>query len=89
MSAPAILPSEVKSGSVSPKQHHPVYFSELSGYADTPVYDRRDFYPGYESTGPAIIEQVDTTTVIHPGQAFTVDPYGNILISIGSGSDAR
>ncbi len=83
MSAPAILPSEVKSGSVSPKQHHPVYFSELSGYADTPVYDRRDFYPGYKSTGPAIIEQVDTTTVIHPGQAFTVDPYGNILISIG------
>ena len=84
MAAPAILPGEAKTGSASPKLHHPVYFSEVGDYQETPVYDRLDLLPGFESTGPAIVEQVDATTVVHPGQPFSIDPYGNILISIAS-----
>jgi N-methylhydantoinase A len=30
--------------------------------------------------GPAIIEQMDATTLVLPGQTATIDPYLNILI---------
>ncbi len=36
--------------------------------------------PEAEIPGPAIIEQADTTTIIHPGQTGRLDPTGNIII---------
>ena len=33
------------------------------------------------SLRPAIVEQLDTTTVIHPEQEATLDGYGNIIIT--------
>jgi N-methylhydantoinase A len=32
-------------------------------------------------TGPAIVEQLDTTTVIHPEQQATVDEYRNLIVT--------
>jgi N-methylhydantoinase A/oxoprolinase/acetone carboxylase beta subunit len=32
--------------------------------------------------GPAIVEQMDSTTVIHPGQDARIDGFGNIIIEI-------
>ncbi|MEK7378463.1 MAG: hypothetical protein AABZ71_06135 [Candidatus Binatota bacterium] len=32
--------------------------------------------------GPAIIEQMDSTIVIHPRQAAQVDRFGNIIIEL-------
>ena len=56
-----------------------VYFD---GWRDTYIYDRAHLVPGNTLTGPAIIEQVDTTAVIEPGMAARVDIYGNILIEM-------
>lgn len=56
-----------------------VYFG---GWCDTDIYNRADLVPGSTLTGPAIIEQVDTTAVIEPGMAARVDIYGNILIEM-------
>jgi N-methylhydantoinase A len=36
--------------------------------------------------GPAIVEQLDTTTPIYPGDRASVDTVGNILIAISSES---
>ncbi|MBI4182956.1 MAG: hydantoinase/oxoprolinase family protein [Proteobacteria bacterium] len=45
-----------------------------------PVYER-DRIPGNSSfLGPAIIEQMDTTTLVLPGQRAQVDRWGNILL---------
>ena len=60
-----------------------VYFEETGSFQDTPVFDRSDLSPGTEFAGPAMVEQVDTTTVVHPGQHVRVDKYGNLLIKIG------
>jgi N-methylhydantoinase A len=30
--------------------------------------------------GPAIVEEIDSTSVIHPGYAARVDRYGNLLV---------
>ena len=49
-------------------------------WVETPVYDRGGLRPGNVVPGPAIVAQDDTTTVIEPGYAGTVDRFGNIMI---------
>ncbi len=65
------------------KGNRPVYFAESSdenGIAQTPVYDRSKLPAGAMFTGPAIIEEPDCTTVIHPGWTLRVDDFGNLGI---------
>jgi N-methylhydantoinase A len=57
----------------------PVYFSGL-GFVDTPVFARHTFCAGHCLDGPAVVEQLDTTTVIYPGHQAVVDAYGNLLL---------
>ncbi len=40
---------------------------------DTPIYDRAKLVPGTTISGPAIVTQYDTTTVLPPGWRLTVD----------------
>ena len=65
----------------TPKTHRPVWFS-ADGAVDTPVYQRRDLAPGTRISGPAIVEQLDATTPIHPTDTATVDGAGNLLIEV-------
>jgi len=46
------------------------------------VYDRECLAPVMVITGPAIIQQMDATTLIEPGAAATVDPIGNLRIKV-------
>lgn len=62
-------------------QTRPVYFSGL-GWVETPVVARHSLRAGHGISGPAIIEQLDATTVIYPGHRAAVDAYGNLLIHI-------
>ena len=55
------------------------YFPETRGYTDTPVYDRYALAPGTALTGPAIVEERESTTVIPPGVTATVDEYATLL----------
>ncbi len=57
-----------------------VYFDRASGITSTPVYDRAQLAPGHEIQGPAIVEQLDSTTVVYPGQRAIVDGYRNLVI---------
>ena len=59
----------------------PVYFGEADGFVDCPVYDRYRLGAGMEVTGPAIVEEYDSTTVIHPGYYASVDQYGTLLLT--------
>jgi N-methylhydantoinase A len=49
------------------------------------VLDRVKLPIGARVSGPAIVQQVDATTVIEPGAAATVDPIGNLRIAVGGG----
>jgi N-methylhydantoinase A len=62
-----------------PSSMRPVYFG---GWRDTPIYRRAVLEPGMVLSGPAIIEQPDTTTVIEPGMNARVDAYGNLLVEV-------
>ncbi len=45
-----------------------------------PVYDRAELRAGDVIDGPAIVTEMDSTTLILPGHAATVDPCGSLLI---------
>ena len=53
---------------------------------ETPFYARESLPPGAELEGPAIVEQMDTTILIPPGDRARVAPTGDIFIEIGAGS---
>jgi len=53
------------------------------GWSDTPVYWRDHLPYSFTLEGPAIIEQMDTTILIEPGDTANGDDQGNIIISIG------
>ena len=50
------------------------------GRHDTPIYDRAQLRDGHTITGPAVIEEPVSVTVLRPGQPMKVDQYGNLLI---------
>ena len=61
------------------KGTRPVYFAE-GGWTETPLYDRYALTEGHQIAGPAIVEELDSTTVIPPGYAARVDRYGNLIL---------
>jgi len=64
------------------KYRRKAFFKKYDEYIETPVYERDLLSPGNILKGPAIVEQMDSTTVIHPGQVGIVDDYCNIIIEI-------
>jgi N-methylhydantoinase A len=66
----------------APIQHRDVWF-DGSFPVETPVYRRDDLPAGARFTGPAIVEQLDSTTVIPPGVAAEVDRFLNIVMRVG------
>ncbi|MSP11632.1 MAG: hydantoinase/oxoprolinase family protein [Chloroflexi bacterium] len=67
-------------GGTAQKTTRPVYFAERGGYVECGIYDRYRLGAGAVIAGPAIVEEFDSTTVIHPGYRAQVDRFGNLLI---------
>ena len=59
-----------------------VYFNELGGYTETPVYDHYKLPVAREIRGPAIVEQRESTAVVGPSGRAQVDANGNLVIDI-------
>jgi len=59
----------------------PVWFAD-GGWRDTPIYLRERLPTAATFEGPAIVEQLDCTTVIEPGQRVAVDPIGNLVVRV-------
>ena len=52
------------------------------GFRRTPVLRREALFAGAALEGPAIIEQLDCTTVVEPGNRVAVDALGNLVVSV-------
>ena len=68
-------------GAPQPVAARPVFFG-ADAAVDTPVYPRGVLRPGQAFQGPAMVEQLDTTTPIHPGDRARVDAAGNLIIEL-------
>jgi len=57
---------------------HKAYFD--GEFVTTPIYDRALLDVGHRFTGPAIVTQMDTTTLILPGHAAEIDEFHNVVL---------
>jgi N-methylhydantoinase A len=65
---------------LEPIDYREVIFKEASPLK-TAIYKREDLQNGQLISGPAIVEQLDSTIVIFPNYQAVTDPYGNLLIT--------
>ena len=79
---PELPKAEVEEHEPEPATHRDVVFGEEEAIR-TAIHGRDDLRPGARIEGPAIVEQLDTTVVIPPGDAAEVDGYSNLLIHVG------
>ena len=54
-------------------------------YAECPVYDRYALQIGVTLTGPALIEENESTCVIGVGDHVTVDEHRNLVARVAEG----
>jgi N-methylhydantoinase A len=53
---------------------------EAGGFVSCTVYDRALLQAGNRVDGPAVIEQMDATTLVLPGIVARVEPYLNLVL---------
>jgi len=58
-----------------------VYFKESGGFTTTNVYDRPRLRAGDVFSGPAVVEQTDSTVIVPPGYHASIDAYLNLVIT--------
>jgi N-methylhydantoinase A len=75
---PVIAPGRGREGEAV-KGRREVDYDE-AGQLEAAIYDRARLGAGAEVTGPAIIEETDSSTVVPPGARVRVDEYGNLHI---------
>jgi N-methylhydantoinase A len=57
-----------------------VWLAEAKGFVSTPIYARERLRPGHRFAGPAIVEQMDATTLVPPGMTARVDRWLNLIL---------
>jgi len=72
--------SETKSKLEDAKFHDTRFYHEQEWH-EAVIYDREKLGVGTVIPGPAIVVEMDSTTLILPGHAATVDKIGNLLIN--------
>ncbi len=70
------------------KGTRPVCYDTLGDYVSTVIYDRGRLQAGHRLDGPAVVEEMDSSTLVLPGYVAEVDGFGNLLISL-TAADTR
>jgi N-methylhydantoinase A len=78
---PELKRHELNGGSAASHGSRPVYFESVDAAVDTPLYVRSALPAGTRIDGPAIIDQLDSTTVVPPGWRADVDEWLNIRMN--------
>ena len=63
-----------------PRAHRPVYFAESGGYVDCAIHDRSALPGRAWLVGPVVVEELDSTTIVHPGFSVRVDDTANLIV---------
>ncbi|PPR60169.1 MAG: Acetophenone carboxylase gamma subunit [Alphaproteobacteria bacterium MarineAlpha4_Bin2] len=74
---------ETDRGSGNPKTGSRLaYFPGLDDFVDTPVYDRNLMTLGYSFSGPAIVEESESTLILGPEAEARVDKQFNLIVDL-------
>jgi len=79
---PPASPAAEHARGAPPAAHRRAVHFAGPGTVDAPVYAREALLPGHRFEGPAVVEQLDATTVIGPGEQARVDAAGNLLLML-------
>jgi len=60
--------------------HRDIWFPEIGTWTKVPVYTRTALRSGHEFEGPAIVDQMDATTLVLPGMRARVDQQENMIL---------
>jgi N-methylhydantoinase A len=71
-----------KATGVSEIQYRDVIFNDSDNPQKAQILWRPNLAPGFSLTGPAIIEEPNSTTVLFPGDKLTVHEQGHLIIDI-------
>jgi N-methylhydantoinase A len=77
---PPLRTLERSADTPSPKEQRRVFFAEAGGFVECPIHDRYGLGAGASFAGPAVIEELDSTVVVHPGFGVEIDDLGNLVI---------
>ena len=58
-----------------------MYFEEAGDFIRCNIYDRYALAAGHRLEGPAVVEELDSTFVLHPGFIAAIDELGNLLLT--------
>lgn len=72
--------SKAKEGEPTPIGSRGVWLPEAGGQVGCPIFERDDLHFGHKIKGPAIVEQMDTTTLILPDMTARVDAHRNLIL---------
>jgi N-methylhydantoinase A len=68
-----------------PPQRRPVYFGAAGGAVEAQIFERTALAPGFKQSGPALIEEYGSNTLVWPGDSFEIGALGEIRIHCGRG----
>ena len=74
---------EMAEGRAAPRGRRPTWSARSGAMVDTPVYDGHGLQPGFEISGPAIVELATTTIMLLEGFDLIVDRRGAFLLCAG------
>jgi N-methylhydantoinase A len=83
-----LAPPAAPRASTMLKGRRAAYFAEAGAFIDVPIYDRYAFAPGTTFSGPAIVEERESTAVLGPGARCRVDDALALMVEMRSGSDS-
>ena len=67
---------------VRPESRRKVIFDDPARPLDARILWRPGLPPGFVVEGPAVIEEPNSTTLIHPGDRLEVSPHGHLVITV-------
>jgi N-methylhydantoinase A len=74
-------PAELKPAKPVPRGTRLVFDPQSGEFLDVPIYWRADLAPGAQISGPAVIAEDDTSTVVSPSFDARIDRFGYIALT--------
>ncbi len=86
---PSVSPVTLESGDgpPTPSDTHSIFVE--GGWVDAAIYDRATLRADHVISGPAIVTEMDSTTLVLPGHAATVHASGSLLIRPSGDGEAE